>query len=139
MCQYLSVSIAEALAVLRNTANDAVLAEGRRVLINDPGRFDGVAAIGVDEHAWRHTRRGNATTPARRGCWTWSKAAPSRCLRPGCTPNRTSSGTGSPATRSTHPPSPARPRQLDDWRSCYEPREYRSTSRTTSPCITTLT
>lgn len=41
-----------------NTANDAVLAEGRRVLIDDPGRFEGVAVIGVDEHVWRHTRRG---------------------------------------------------------------------------------
>ena len=41
------------------TANDAVLAEGRRVLIEDPGRFDGVAVIGVDEHCWRHTRRGD--------------------------------------------------------------------------------
>jgi hypothetical protein len=28
-----------------NTANDAVLAEGKRVLINDPGRFDGVTVI----------------------------------------------------------------------------------------------
>jgi transposase len=42
-----------------NTANDAVLAEGRRVLIDGPGRFDGVAVVGVDEHAWRHTRRGD--------------------------------------------------------------------------------
>ena len=42
-----------------NTANDAVLAEGRRILIDDPGRFDGVTAIGVDEHVWRHTRRGD--------------------------------------------------------------------------------
>ena len=34
---------------------------GRRpgVLINDPDRFDGVTVIGVDEHVWRHTRRGD--------------------------------------------------------------------------------
>ena len=51
--------IAEALAVSWDTANDAVLAEGRRVLINDPTRFDGVQVIGVDEHCWRHTRRGD--------------------------------------------------------------------------------
>ena len=58
--QHLSVArIAEALAVRWNTANDAVLAEGKRVLIDDPGRFDGVTAIGVDEHVWRHTRRGD--------------------------------------------------------------------------------
>ena len=35
------------------------MAEGRRVLINDPHRFEGVAVIGVDEHCWRHTRRGD--------------------------------------------------------------------------------
>lgn len=58
--QHLSVArVAEGLAVAWNTANDAVLAEGRRVLIADPARFDGVAVIGVDEHVWRHTRRGD--------------------------------------------------------------------------------
>ncbi len=80
VCQHLSVArIAEGLAVAWNTANDAVLAEGRRVLISDPARFDGVQVIGVDEHVWRHTRRGdkyvtviidltpirNGTSPAR--------------------------------------------------------------------------
>jgi transposase len=29
------------------------------MLINDPARFDGVKVIGVDEHVWRHTRRGD--------------------------------------------------------------------------------
>lgn len=58
--QHLSVArIAQGLAVSWNTANDAVLAEGRRVLIDDVQRFDGVAVIGVDEHVWRHTRRGD--------------------------------------------------------------------------------
>lgn len=51
--------VAEALAVAWDTANDAVLAEGRRVLIDDPARFDGVAVLGVDEHVWRHTRKGD--------------------------------------------------------------------------------
>ena len=57
-----------------HTANDAVLAEGQRLLIDDPARFDGVAVIGVDEHVWRHTRRGDKyvtviidLTPARDG------------------------------------------------------------------------
>ena len=60
VCQHLTVArIADGLGVSWNTANDAVLAEGRRTLINDPGRFDGVRVIGVDEHAWRHTRRGD--------------------------------------------------------------------------------
>tara|TARA_B100001105_G_scaffold241003_1_gene220030 strand:- start:344 stop:1675 length:1332 start_codon:yes stop_codon:yes gene_type:complete len=51
--------VAEALGVAWGTANDAVLAEGRRVLIEDEHRYDGVTAIGVDEHVWRHTRRGD--------------------------------------------------------------------------------
>jgi transposase len=60
VCQHLTVArVAEGLGVAWNTANDAVLAEGKRVLINDPGRFDGVQVIGVDEHVWRHTRRGD--------------------------------------------------------------------------------
>ncbi|GAA4829209.1 ISL3 family transposase [Luteimicrobium xylanilyticum] len=58
--QHLTVArVAEALAVAWHTANDAVLAEGQRVLIDDPARFEGVAVIGVDEHVWRHTRRGD--------------------------------------------------------------------------------
>ena len=41
--QHLTVArVAEGLAVAWDTANDAVLAEGRRVLIADPARFDGV-------------------------------------------------------------------------------------------------
>ena len=51
--------VAEGLGVAWHTANDAVLAEGQRVLIGDPARFDGVSVIGVDEHVWRHTRRGD--------------------------------------------------------------------------------
>jgi transposase len=58
--QHLTVArIADALAVAWSTANDAVLTEGKRVLINDPARFDGVRVIGVDEHVWRHTRKGD--------------------------------------------------------------------------------
>ena len=51
--------VAEGLGVSWNTANTAVLAEGRRLLIADPARFDGVSILGVDEHVWRHTRRGD--------------------------------------------------------------------------------
>ena len=36
-----------------------MLEEGRRRLLDDPARFDGVAVLGVDEHVWRHTRRGD--------------------------------------------------------------------------------
>ena len=60
VCQHLSVArVAEGLAVSWNTANSAVLAEGRRVLIADEQRLEGVRVIGVDEHVWRHTRRGD--------------------------------------------------------------------------------
>ncbi len=80
--QHLTVArLAEALAVSWATANTAVLAEGRRVLLDDPTRFDGVQVIGVDEHVWRHTRRGDKCvtvvidlTPVR------DKKGPSRLL-----------------------------------------------------------
>ncbi len=82
VCQHLTVArVAEGLGVSWNTANDAVLAEGKRVLIKDPARFDGVTTIGVDEHVWRHTRRGDKyvtviidLTPIR------SKTGPARLL-----------------------------------------------------------
>ncbi|MYM20467.1 ISL3 family transposase [Brevibacterium sp. 5221] len=51
--------VAAGLDVAWHTANDAVIIEGRRRLIDDPARFDGVRVIGVDEHVWRHTRRGD--------------------------------------------------------------------------------
>jgi transposase len=58
--QHLTMArVAEGLGVAWDTANKAVLAEGKRVLIDDEHRFDGVAVIGVDEHVWRHTRRGD--------------------------------------------------------------------------------
>jgi transposase len=60
VCQHLTVArVAEGLGVSWNTANDAVLAEGKRALIDEVGRFDGVTVVGVDEHVWRHTRRGD--------------------------------------------------------------------------------
>jgi transposase len=73
--QHLTVArVAEGLGVAWNTANDAVLAEGKRVLIDDEHRLDGVRVIGVDEHVWRHTRRGDKyvtviidLTPVREG------------------------------------------------------------------------
>ena len=59
VCQHLTVArLAEALAVSWDTANDAVLAEGKRALLDDPARFERVKVIGVDEHVWRHSRRG---------------------------------------------------------------------------------
>ncbi|WP_420835252.1 ISL3 family transposase, partial [Leucobacter chironomi] len=60
VCQHLTVArIADGLGVAWNTANTAIIEEGRRMLIDDPRRFDGVTTIGVDEHVWRHTRRGD--------------------------------------------------------------------------------
>ena len=60
VAQHLTIArVAEGLGVARNTANNAVLAEGKRVLIDKDNRFDGVAVIGVDEHMWRHTRKGD--------------------------------------------------------------------------------
>jgi transposase len=48
--------VAEGLGVAWNTANAAVLAEGERLLINNPARLDGVEVVGVDEHGWSHVR-----------------------------------------------------------------------------------
>ena len=60
MVQHLSVArVAEGLAVAWDTANDAVLAESKRVLIDQEHRFEKVKVVGVDEHVWRHTRRGD--------------------------------------------------------------------------------
>lgn len=60
VCQHLTVArIADALDVSWDCANTAVLEEGRRVLIDKKYRLDGVTVIGVDEHVWRHTRRGD--------------------------------------------------------------------------------
>ncbi len=73
--------VAAGLGVSWSAANTAVLAEGKRRLIDDPGRFDGVTTIGVDEHVWRHTRLGDTyvtviidLTPAR------DKTGPARLL-----------------------------------------------------------
>ncbi len=60
MIDHLTVSRAAAgLGVSWHTANSAIIAEGKRRLIDDPHRFDGVTTIGVDEHVWRHTRLGD--------------------------------------------------------------------------------
>jgi hypothetical protein len=54
-----------------HTVNDAVLAAGRQLLIAGPTRFDGGQVPGVDEHAWRHTRRGDKfVTVARKAALT---------------------------------------------------------------------
>ncbi|HWJ65678.1 MAG TPA: ISL3 family transposase [Nocardioides sp.] len=80
--QHLTVArVAEGLGVAWDTANNAVLTEGKRVLIEQESRFDGVTTIGVDEHVWRHTTRGDKyvtviidLTPVRDG------AGPARLL-----------------------------------------------------------
>ena len=56
----MSVSrIAAALGISWHTANNAILANAQATLLEDPHRFDGVEVLGVDEHVWRHTRRGD--------------------------------------------------------------------------------
>ena len=73
--------VAAGLGVCWSAANAAVLTEGKRRLVDDPARFDGVTTIGVDEHVWRHTRLGDKyvtviidLTPAR------NKTGPARLL-----------------------------------------------------------
>ncbi|OLE24093.1 MAG: hypothetical protein AUG49_14250 [Catenulispora sp. 13_1_20CM_3_70_7] len=50
--------VAANLGVTWHTVDNAVLDAGRVLLIDNPGRMNGVRAIGVDEHRWRHARRG---------------------------------------------------------------------------------
>ena len=51
--------VAAVLDVSWDTAHTAVTEVGTRVLIGHPGRLDGVEVVGVDEHAWRHTSKGD--------------------------------------------------------------------------------
>ena len=51
--------VAASLGAAWHTVDDAVLAAGQQLLIDDPHRLDGVRIIGVDEHCWRHPRLGN--------------------------------------------------------------------------------
>lgn len=48
--------VAVGLGVSWHTANNAVISDGKRRLIDDPARFDGVTRIGVDEQVRRHPR-----------------------------------------------------------------------------------
>jgi len=54
--------VAEGLGASWHTANDAVLAAGRQLLIEDPTRLHGVRVLGVDEHCWCHPRAGAGPT-----------------------------------------------------------------------------
>ena len=51
--------VAAALGISWHTANNAILTSAQATLLDDPHRFDGVEVLGVDEHVWRHTRRGD--------------------------------------------------------------------------------
>lgn len=55
---HLSIArVADMLSVVGG-ANDAVTGAGIREFISDLKRFEWVRVIGVDEHAWRHTKYG---------------------------------------------------------------------------------
>ena len=51
--------VAAALGISWHTANNTILTSAQATLLDDPHRFDGVEVLGVDEHVWRHTRRGD--------------------------------------------------------------------------------
>jgi hypothetical protein len=116
--------VAEGLAVAWDTANDAVLAEGKRALIDDPARFDGVSASSASTSTCGATPVAGDKyvtviidlTPVRDGTGPArlldmvegrSKAAFKTWLadrdKPGVTPWRWSRWTGSPGSR---PPPP---------------------------------
>ena len=81
--QHLTVArVAEGPGVAWHTANDAVLAEGKRALIDHPDQFDGVTAIGVDEHARRRTERGGPCAPVQIPSPRSSRTGSRRCSPP---------------------------------------------------------
>ena len=56
----MSVSrVAQALVISWHTANTAILTRAEQILNEAPDRLEGVEVLGVDEHVWRHTRRGD--------------------------------------------------------------------------------
>ena len=56
----MSVSrVAAALGVSWHTANTAILTRAEQILNEAPDRLEGVEVLGVDEHVWRHTKRGD--------------------------------------------------------------------------------
>ena len=58
--ELMSVSrVAQALGVAWHTASTAILARAQQAIAQDPHRLAGVEALGVDEHVWRHTKRGD--------------------------------------------------------------------------------
>ena len=58
VCQHLTVArVAEGLALSWRTANDAVLAENKRLLVDDPHRLDGAHVLGVDARVAPHPPR----------------------------------------------------------------------------------
>lgn len=60
VCHHLTIArVADGLGVSWNTANDAVLSEGERILGDNP-QLDGVQVIGVEERVWQRTRRGDS-------------------------------------------------------------------------------
>jgi len=118
--------VASGLGVSWHTANTAVLAAGRELLVDDPARLEGVAVIGVDEHCWRHPRHGagrrralrhgdhRSDSGARRhrpprGCWTWFPVVPRPCSPAGWTRRPPRSATGSRSSRWTGSPGPRPP------------------------------
>ena len=117
VCQHLSVArVADGLGVSWNTANDAVLAEGRRVLIDDPHRFDDVQVIGVDEHVCGtpgHTSYSRAPVPPRAPPEpTWQEITPGRwCSAPSSpthSARQAAAGTTRPGRGLRCPPRPHR-------------------------------
>ena len=56
----MSVSrVAAALGISWHTANTAILTRAEQILNEAPDRLEGVEVLGVDEHVWRHTKRGD--------------------------------------------------------------------------------
>jgi transposase len=102
-------AVAKALGLGWDLVNDLAVTETRAMVYDQPGHFDGVRILGVDEHKWKHVRGDGSssfvtvlvdltrwwTAPARPACWTWSRAVQRGCSPTGSTPVTRCFGTAS--------------------------------------------
>ncbi|WP_256821632.1 transposase, partial [Dietzia sp. Die43] len=49
-------AVAKALGLGWDLVNDLAVSETRAMVYDQPGHFDGVRVLGVDEHKWKHVR-----------------------------------------------------------------------------------
>ena len=59
-------AVAKALGLGWDLVNDLAVSETRAMVYDQPGHFDGVRVLGVDEHKWKHVRGDGSSSFTRR-------------------------------------------------------------------------